>query len=134
MKSVEDEYLLVVPPQCDMTLQSVVVKYYGEDDDDWRFFDDLETVWAAEATDSGRKSVVLFEENAGYSNELAVNDIGQRVVIGWTGLWASGNTGGDAVDGVLDEIGDDEILWFDGVKSRGTYDSEALIPWRGTPC
>lgn len=128
-------YELVMPPQCDYTIQSVVVKYYG-DEDDLPGFDDLETVWEAEAEGEGRKAVTLLQENDGYASEWITDgiDADARVVIGWTELRPDGDEFNDSLDGTLADVIEGDVLWYDGLTSRDEYDRATTAPWSGFRC
>jgi hypothetical protein len=135
LRSSADEYILVAPPQCPATFESVVVKYAG-DEDDTLGFDGLKTVWQAKATGTERKAVTLLQDNDGYTSEFTVDaiDTSRDMIIGWRERWPDGYIAEDSLAGDLSDIEGDELLWFDGVTSWGTYDWETSLPYAGFSC
>jgi len=122
-------YQLVVPPQCSLTIVSVVVKHSGDPDDDVGF-DDLETIWAARADGAGREAVTLLDENDGYTSEWSARGVAAdaRVVIGWAEVHSDGDVSSNSLAGTLADMGEGDLLWYDGVTSRDEYDRAVRSP------
>lgn len=111
-------YVLSIPERCGLKVVSIDVAYYTES------ADPSPHLWVATATsDTASNEVVLFQPNDGYATEGDANEIDftKELTIGWE----EGTDGASAgVTGVLADLGEDEVLWANGITSVNDYDQQ----------
>ncbi len=127
-------FTLTIPSNCSSKITDVIVKYSR---DDGTSFDELTTVWSAEV-DPGHvaNEVILFQPNDGFSTERSVLaiDTSKELVVSWSEQTESGTVFVGDLVGVLDDVGDEDVLWNDGITTRDTYDGEVSAPWGQFRC